>query len=117
MINAVVLDLYETLVTQTGTAVPRAGALGESLGLDATAYRREWKRLRPLVLRGALTFQDALVEAATRLQVALPIERAQQASSDRARANAEVFQKIDSGLVELTRDLQSRGVRLAMVSN
>ena len=117
MIKAIVFDLYETLVTQTGTNVPRAGALGESLGLDATAYRREWKRLRPLVLRGALTFQDALVEAAARLQVALPIECAQQASSDRARANAEVFQKIDTGIVALTRDLRSRGVRLGTISN
>lgn len=117
MIKAIVFDLYETLVTQTGTNVPRAGALGESLGLDATAYRREWKRLRPFVLRGALTFQDALVEAAARLQVALPLERAQQASSDRAHANAEVFQKIDTGIVTLTRDLQSRGVRLGTISN
>ena len=28
MFKAVVFDLYETLVTQTGTVVPRGGALG-----------------------------------------------------------------------------------------
>jgi hypothetical protein len=37
MFKAVVFDLYEILITQSGTVVPRAGALGESLGLDATA--------------------------------------------------------------------------------
>jgi HAD superfamily hydrolase (TIGR01509 family) len=117
MFKAVVFDLYETLVTQTGTAVPRAAALGESLGLDPTAYRREWKQLRPLVLRGQLTFQQALVEAGTRLGAAIPADVVQHACDDRVRANAEVFQKIDPQLVELTRDLRGRGVRLATISN
>jgi putative hydrolase of the HAD superfamily len=117
MFKAVIFDLYETLVTQMGTDVPRAGALGESLGLNAIAYRREWKRLRPLVLRGELTFEQALVEAGARLRVAIPADRARQASDDRARANAQVFQKIDPDIVALTRELQRRNVRLATISN
>ena len=117
MIKAVIFDLYETLVTQTGTDVPRAGALGESLGLDATAYRREWKQLRPLVLRGELTFQQALVETGTRLGVRIPDERVQHACDARIRANTAVFQKVDPEIVALTRDLHGRGVRLATISN
>jgi FMN phosphatase YigB (HAD superfamily) len=117
MFKAVVFDLYETLITQTGTAVPRAGALGASLGLDATAYRREWKQLRPRVLRGQLTFQQALVEVGTRLGVAIPQERVQRACDERARATATVFGKIDPEIVSLTRDLCERGVRLATISN
>jgi putative hydrolase of the HAD superfamily len=117
MVKAVIFDLYETLVTQSGTVVPRAGALGESLGLDATAYRREWKQLRPQALCGQLTFEQALIEAARRLHIALPAERVQQASDERARANAEVFQKIDPEIIALTRDLQSRGMRLGTISN
>ena len=95
MVKAVVFDLYETLVTQSGTAVPRAGALGESLGLDATAYRREWKQTRPQVLRGELTFAEALTQIGTRLNAPIPIERVQHARDERIRANTEVFQKID----------------------
>jgi HAD superfamily hydrolase (TIGR01509 family) len=117
MLKAVVFDLYETLVTQSGTVVPRAGALGESLGLDATAYRREWKQLRPLALRGQLTFQQALVEVGTRLGVTIPDERVRHACDARIRANTAVFQKIDPELVALTRDLCGRGVRLATISN
>jgi HAD superfamily hydrolase (TIGR01509 family) len=117
MIKAVIFDLYETLVTQTGTAVPRAGALGASLGLDATAYRREWKQLRPQALRGQLTFQQALVEVGRRLDVTIRADLIQRASDERARANAEVFQKIDPEVVALARDLQQRGVRLATISN
>jgi FMN phosphatase YigB (HAD superfamily) len=117
MVNAVIFDLYETLVTQTGTVVPRGGALGESLGLEATAYRREWKQLRPQILCGMLTFQQALVEIGRRLGVAIAGDVIQRASDERARANAEVFQKVDSAIVALTRDLQQRGVRLATISN
>jgi len=117
MVKAVVFDLYETLVTQSGTAVPRAGALGEWLGLNAIAYRREWKKLRPLALCGQLTFQQALVEAGARLGVVIPADLVQRACDDRVRANVEVFQKIDVDIVALTRDLHRRGVRLATISN
>jgi HAD superfamily hydrolase (TIGR01549 family) len=117
MVKAVVFDLYETLVTQSGTAVPRAGALGASLGLDATAYRREWKQMRPRVLRGELTFAEALTQIGTRLSAAIPFERVQHACDERIRANTEVFQKIDLELLALTRDLRAHGVRLATISN
>src|SRR5688572_19233084 len=117
MVKAVIFDLYETLVTQSGTAVPRGGALGESLGLDATAYRREWKQLRPQILRGQLTFQQALREIARRLEVAIPADLIQRASDERIRANTKVFEKVDPEIVALTRDLQQRGVRLATMSN
>jgi HAD superfamily hydrolase (TIGR01509 family) len=117
MFKAVIFDLYETLVTQSRTAVPRGGALGESLGLDAAAYRREWKQLRPQILRGQLTFQQALIEIGRRLEAAIPAELIQRSSKERIRANTEVFQKIDPEIVALTRDLQQRGVRLATISN
>jgi len=117
MLRAVVFDLYETLVTQSGTAVPRAGALGEALGLDATAYRKQWKQLRPLVLRGELTFAEALTKVGTTLGVSIAGDRVQQACDERIRANAAIFEKADSELVTLTRELCERGVRLATISN
>ena len=116
-VKAVLFDLYETLVTQAGTPVPRAGRLGELLGLDASAYRREWKQLRPLVLRGELTFQKALGEIGTRLGVAIPMERVARARDERIRANTLVFQKIDRELAALIADLRAGGMRLATISN
>ena len=117
MIKAVIFDLYETLVTQTGVDVPRAGALGEALGLDPTAYRKNWKALRPLALRGELTFREALTKAGANLGVDLAIDRVERACAERVRANTIVFENADSELVTLTRDLARRGVRLATISN
>jgi FMN phosphatase YigB (HAD superfamily) len=117
MLRAVVFDLYETLVTQTGVDVPRAGALGDALGLEAGAYRKHWKQLRPLVLRGRLTFEQALTQVGSELGVHIPPERVRRACDDRIRANTTVFQQIDPDLLALTRELARRGLRLATISN
>jgi putative hydrolase of the HAD superfamily len=117
MLKAVVFDLYETLVTETGTAVPRAGALGEGFGLDATAYRREWKQQRPRVLRGEVTFREALTQVGERLGVEIHPDLVQRASDERANARVAIFRKCDPDLVALTRELRERGIRLAVISN
>ena len=117
MFKAVVFDLYETLVTESGAAIRNAGALGESFGLDAKAYRREWKQLRPRVLCGQLTFQAALTEVGERLGVAIPLDLVRHASDERARAKATIFRRIDPALVALMCDLRERGLQLAVVSN
>jgi len=117
MVKAVIFDLYETLVTQSGVDVPRAGALGEPLGLDPTAYRKKWKELRPLALRGELSFGEALTKVGATLGVAVAPDRIEHACAERVRANTLVFERADSQLVALTRDLASRGLRLATISN
>lgn len=117
MIKAIIFDLYETLVTQSGVDVPRAGALGEALGLDPTAYRKKWKELRPLALRGELTFSEALTKVGATLCVDLAADRVEHACAERVRANTVVFEKADSELVALTRDLAGCGLRLATISN
>ena len=60
MIKAVLLDLFETLVTERHLAPVRASSLGERLGLESTAFRARWRSQRPRVLRGQLSFADAL---------------------------------------------------------
>jgi FMN phosphatase YigB (HAD superfamily) len=117
MLKAVVFDLYETLVTESGSGIRNAGSLGESFGLDAKAFRREWKPLRPLALCGQLTFRAALTEAGTRVGVAIPPALVQQACDERARAKSALFQRIDPALVALTHELRERGLRLAVISN
>ena len=49
--------------------------------------------------------------------IAIPADRVQHACRERIRANETVFEKADSELVTLTRDLRARGVRLATISN
>jgi putative hydrolase of the HAD superfamily len=117
MVKAILFDLYETLVTQSGVDVPRAGALGVTFGLDPTAYRRQWKQLRPQALRGELTFRDSVMECGRRLGTIIPEDRVQQACDDRTRANTIVLHNVDPELITVMRELHARGIRLAAISN
>jgi FMN phosphatase YigB (HAD superfamily) len=44
MISAVLFDLYETLITESGIQLTRASALATALGLEEKVYRTEWKK-------------------------------------------------------------------------
>lgn len=43
MIEAVLFDLFETLITESGLAPTRASSLARVLGVEETRYRAEWK--------------------------------------------------------------------------
>jgi HAD superfamily hydrolase (TIGR01509 family) len=117
MITAVLFDLFETLVTESVMPPLRASSLGEALGLDPVAFRAEWKAHRPLVLRGELSFRDALTEIGKRLGGAVPADRVQHACEERTREKAVAVQRIDPRLAALTSELSRRGIRLGVVSN
>ena len=116
-ITAVVFDLYETLVTESGLDVARAGALGPVFGLDPVAYRKQWKPLRPSVVRGELTLAQALTRVGRQLGSEIGAERIQRAIDERIRARTAVLENAHPDLVRLTKDLASDGLRLATISN
>ena len=62
MVKAVLFDLFETLVTESGTQPTRASRLGSALGLEDAAFRVEWKMRRPRIMLGHLSFHEALTE-------------------------------------------------------
>ena len=117
MIRAVLFDLYETLVTESETRPARASSLGEALGLDPVAFHTEWKAHRPLVVRGELSFGDALTEIGRLLGVGVPARPRPTGVRERTREKAAAFQRIDSRLVTLAGDLRRLGIRLGVVSN
>ena len=61
MITAVLFDLFETLITESGIQATRASSLATTLGLEKDAYRKEWKMRRPSIVRGQMSFAEALM--------------------------------------------------------
>lgn len=117
MIEAVLFDLFETLITESGLAPTRASSLAAALGVDETRYRAEWKARRPLVVLGQMSFAAALTEICeivTGRADALAIERIRE---QRVREKAKAYGRIDNEVTALVSDLASRGVRLGVVSN
>ncbi len=117
VIDAVLFDHYETLITESGITPTRAGRLADALGLPQDAYRREWKVRRPLVVRGELSFAAALTEI-SQLTIGCADTAAIQAlCQQRAREKAVVFATIDPRIAALISSLIQSGVKLGVVSN
>jgi len=117
VIGAILFDLYETLVTERDPTPTRAASLADVLGLDPTLYRPIWKRLRPRVVRGELSFAQALAHAATEAGVSVDCSVVERLCTHRLQEKAVVFQTISSEIATVIRRLHDRGIRLAVVSN
>jgi putative hydrolase of the HAD superfamily len=116
-IKAVLFDLYETLVTERGLDVPRAGKLGPAFAIPTERFRPVWKAQRKRIVRGELTFRDALFEIGAQLNVPIDPATVDRVCEERLRAKRKVMRRVDPELAAMTRALGERGMRLAVVSN
>jgi HAD superfamily hydrolase (TIGR01509 family) len=117
MVRAVLFDLFETLVTESGTQPTRASRLGGALGLDSEAFRIQWKTRRPRVVLGELSFGEALAEISCLLTGSVNSAAVRRVCAQRIREKALAFAKIDPYVSALIGRLRTRGVSLAVISN
>jgi putative hydrolase of the HAD superfamily len=117
MITAVLFDLFETLISESGLQPTRASKLGETLGLDREAFRAEWKTRRPRIVLGQLSFVDALTEISRTLAGRVDVAAIQRVSEQRIREKAAAYARIDADVMTVVTDLRSRGLGLAVISN
>jgi HAD superfamily hydrolase (TIGR01509 family) len=117
MISAVLFDLYETLVTESGIQLTRASALATALGLEEKVYRTEWKMRRPHVVRGTLSFADALAEISRSLIGRVDLATIQSICEQRVREKAAACARIDDDVASLVTALTRQGTVLALISN
>src|SRR6059058_1625643 len=95
MMTAVLFDLFETLVSESGLQPTRASKLGNTLGLDHDAFRREWKTRRPRIIVGELSFVDALTEISKTLTGSADAAAIQRVSQRRIEEKAAAYARID----------------------
>jgi HAD superfamily hydrolase (TIGR01509 family) len=117
MITAVLFDLFETLISESGLEPTRASHLGQTLGLDNEAFRLEWKTRRSRIVLGQLSFVEALTEISQTLTGTVNAAAIQRLAEQRIREKAGAYERIDRDVMELVTDLRSRGLRLAVISN
>jgi HAD superfamily hydrolase (TIGR01509 family) len=117
MINAVLFDLFETLITESAVRPTRASSLARALGLENEAYRREWKARRPRIVVGELSFADALTEVSQTLVGRVDGVAVQRICEQRIREKAAAYARLDDQVSTLISGLVRRGVVLGVVSN
>jgi HAD superfamily hydrolase (TIGR01549 family) len=117
MINAVLFDLFETLITESDLQPTRASSLAAALGLENQAYRREWKARRPRIIVGALSFADALTEISQMLAGRVDREAVQRIVEQRIREKSAAYAHMNLQIITVVTNLAQRGIRLAVISN
>ena len=68
MFHAVLFDLFETLVTESGSSPVRASHLATRLRIDPEGYRSEWKRRRPDIVLEYSSLRQALIDIGSALE-------------------------------------------------
>lgn len=117
MIRAVIFDLFETLVSELDFSVRRAGSLASQLGVDETAYKREWKLRRPEIVLGRCSFQDALAEIGSKLGGVIDAAILERLRAERLEQKATVLGKVQPEVLAAVSELRRSGLKLALVTN
>jgi putative hydrolase of the HAD superfamily len=117
MIQGVLFDLFETLVTESDASIRRAASLGPQLGVSQDAFRRLWRSRRLDVVLGRSTFRDTLAQIAGALG-GTPDERLlEELRSERISQKAAVVRDVEPDILAAVEALRRRGLRLALVTN
>ena len=117
MVRAVLFDLYETLITESGTQRAGASSLGPELGCEREAFRGQWRTLRPAVTVGRLSLRQALSDIATRLGSHAEDATLQRLYEARIRSKAESLEQIEDPILRMIGHLRRRDLRLGVISN
>jgi FMN phosphatase YigB (HAD superfamily) len=117
MLQAILFDLFETLITESQTRPAGMSALAASLGCEREIFRTEWKRLRPAAMTGRVTLRQALSHIATTAGSDVDGVTLDRLCDERARIKAEPFEQVEHQILMLIDYLRSRDLRLGVVSN
>ena len=117
MVRALLFDLFETLITESGEPPAGVSSLAPAFGCERNAFRAQWKARRPAVTVGRLSFRQALEEIALSLGQHADEATLHRICDGRVRAKARPFAQIDRDVVTMIDHLRSQGLRLAVISN
>lgn len=117
VIEGVLFDLFETLVTESNASMRRASSLASELGVNGDGYRRHWRSRRPDIVLGRSTFRDTLAQI-TRALGGTPDERLlDDLRSERMSQKAAVMRDVEPDVLAAVEALRGRGLKLALVTN
>jgi len=117
MIQAVLFDLFETLVTESTASVRRASALARDLGLNNHAYRSHWRARRSDIVLGRCSFRDVLARIIGTLGGRLDDALLERLRAERVEQKAAVLRDVEPDVLAALGALRTAGVKLAVVTN
>ena len=118
MIDAVIFDLYETLVTEFDPNWQPQPSLAERLGVDQEAFDSAWRAAQPQRMIGAYPDFPSVLRDICRT-IGEPADEAilRQLSAERLALKAKPLLEADARVVAMLRGLRNAGRKIGLVSN
>ena len=113
-IQAVIFDMYETLVTQFCSPLYYGTQIAEDLGLRPEEFLPGWRATEEARATGKLTFEDAMAELLHRHGLS-GLHR--QVVEKRIAIQADCFTHLHPGILPMLSGLKARGIRIGLITN
>nr|WP_298472160.1 HAD family hydrolase [uncultured Psychrobacillus sp.] len=118
MIQAVIFDLYETLITEWEKGSKKASYSVELLGIEEALYRHEWHARVNDRMDG--TFADhpsVLKEILTENGLPIDEEVIQVIHEQRVYVKSVAFEHIDDSIIKMLENLKAKNIKIGLISN
>ena len=116
--EAVIFDLYETLITNFDPHRTRGPSVAEQLGLDAGDFSQAWREIYNNRNSGDIPdYRSALREAARLLGCTPDEELLRRLDEAHTAGHARAFFRIEQEILDMLAALQAQPLKLGLISN
>ena len=113
-IQAVIFDMYETLVTQFCSPLYYGTQIAEDLGLKAEEFLPGWRATEEARATGRLTFEAAMAQL---LRCHGLSGHHRRVVEKRIAIQADCFRHLHPGILPMLCALRERGIRIGLITN
>ena len=115
-IQAVIFDMYETLVTQFESPLYYGTQIAEDLGLSPAEFLPGWRATEEDRATGRLTFEETIRMLLHRHGLYTP-ERHRQVVQRRIAIQADCFTHLHPDILPMLSQLKARGLQIGLITN
>lgn len=115
-IQAVIFDMYETLVTQFCSPLYYGAQIARDLGLTPEEFLPGWRKTESDRATGKKTFEE-VIEMLMRKHGIWSAEKHQQVVEKRLAIQADCFLHLHPDILPLLSALKAQGIRIGLITN
>ena len=115
-IQAVIFDMYETLVTQFCSPLYYGTQIAEDLGLRPEEFLPGWRATELDRATGKLTFDNTMERLMKAHDIYTP-EMHRQVVEKRISIQSDCFAHLHPGILPMLSGLKARGIRIGLITN
>ena len=115
-IQAVIFDMYETLVTQFCSPLYYGTEIARDLGLSPEEFLPGWRATEEARATGKLTFEETMERLMKAHGIYIP-EMHRQVVEKRIAIQADCFTHLHPGILPMLSGLKAQGIRIGLITN